>query len=148
MNSIEMSSHYVTQNELNINNMEKIRSSSERSIGSLSLNVRNVSSDRKKSINRLSHPIDNSISPPNYFDLNRVSIETTRKRSHLIEEETHKLKIHGLRKRSEAVDGMVAVLSAFYCKVLVVLGLQIFFIQITYSIDIKIISIFNAKVLS
>ena len=133
MNSNEINSHYVNQNELNINNMTKIRSNSynsEQSIGALSLSARNVSAkDRKKSLNRLSSPIDNSISPPNYFDLNRIVIESSTKKSQLIEEETHKLQILALRKHSDAVDGMVSVLSALYCKVLVVIGLQIFVIQ-------------------
>ena len=130
MNSNEMNSRYVNQNELNINNMTKIRSNSfnsGQSIGALSLSVRNVSKEQQKSVNRISSPIDNSISPPNYFDLNRIVVESSGKKSLLIEEETHKLQIQALRKRSDAVDGMTSVLSALYCKILVVLGSQIFY---------------------
>ena len=119
-----MNANYLNQNELNIKSVRKIRSHSDRSIGALNLSVRNVSKESKKSL--ISSTVDNmenSPSPPNYYDLNRIVIESTRKRSQLIEEETHKLHIQALRKHSDAVDGMVAVLSALYCKILVVIGL-------------------------
>ncbi|CAG2113505.1 unnamed protein product, partial [Medioppia subpectinata] len=98
--------------------------SCERNIGALNLSIRNIPKERKTE-NKLNDGLNagsDSPSPPNYYDVNRIVIERGRKRAQIMKEETKHLEIQGQRQRSDAVDGMVAVLSALYCKLLVVIG--------------------------
>jgi hypothetical protein len=86
--------------------------------------IRNIEKDKEKSLNRFSTPIENIGLPPNYFEMNRVIIgaSNSNKRSQLYED-SHAMHLKSMKDPSNAVDGMASVLSALYCKILVVIGL-------------------------
>ncbi|CAG2165467.1 unnamed protein product, partial [Oppiella nova] len=103
MNSLEMNTHYLNPHQMN--DISKARSDSERSIGALNLSVRNIPKVNLK-LDKLSfngradttattptvtttvtEPADppHSPSPPNYYDVNRIVIERSRKRAEIME---------------------------------------------------------------
>jgi hypothetical protein len=83
--------------------------------------IRNIEKDKGKSLNRFSTPIENIGLPPNYFEMNRVMISASNSNKRY--EDSHKMNLKSLEDPSNSVDAMVSVLSALYCKVLVVIGL-------------------------